>query len=571
MQALHAELEHRFPHWFRGRRARLVQPVLRAAGRWSRLDEVAGFLARNDHLRDFVFVDAALEHLQARQRIDDADLARIPASGRLLIVANHPSGALDALALLQAVGRVRRDVRIVANDMLLALTPLAGLLLPVRVIGGKPAPAHVAAIGAELGRERCVIVFPAGEVSRLTPRGVRDGRWRAGFVRFARRTAAPVLPVRIAARNSALFYGASTLFKPVGSALLAREMFARRKRPITLHVGTPLRLADEEDTGSAIRRVRQALYALGGARSPVPRDASAACPEPVAGPEDPRAVAAQVADCRLLGHTGDGKQIVLAMLAHDGPLRRELGRLRELTFRAVGEGSGRARDLDRFDAHYEHILLWDAAARRIVGGYRVMRGAQALARSGLDGLYTASLFRFADDAIPRIAQGLELGRSFVAQDYWGSRSLDYLWQGIGCYLQAHRGVRYLFGPVSISAALPPAAREQLVAYYAHFHGSGDHLADSRRPFEYQVAPPSFTGIDPDTAFAVLRASLAALGAQVPTLYKQYTELCEPGGARFLAFGTDPDFSDAIDGLIEVDLDRMRPHKRRRYLRAEAAA
>ena len=223
-------------------------------------------------------------------------------------------------------------------------------------------------------------------------------------------------------------------------------------------------------------------------------------------------------------------------------------------------------DLDDFDLLYQHIVVWDAAQQRIAGAYRIMRGAQALARSGLAGLYTAALFRYADDAIPRIAEGMELGRSFVVPDYWGSRSLDYLWQGIGAYLRSQPGVRYLFGAVSISAALPREAREQLVAYYQRYYGGGHGLVESTRPFQYFAAPPCFGDMDADAAFEVLKANLAALGTSVPTLYRQYTDLCEPGGARFLAFGVDPDFSDSIDGLIEVDLQAIRPHKRRRYLR-----
>ena len=211
-------------------------------------------------------------------------------------------------------------------------------------------------------------------------------------------------------------------------------------------------------------------------------------------------------------------------------------------------------------------MIWDAAAQRIAGAYRIMRGAQALARHGLSGLYSASLFRYSDDAITHIAEGLELGRSFVVPDYWGSRSLDYLWQGIGAYLQCRPGIRYLFGAVSISAALPREAREQLVAYYQRYYSGSAGLAESSRPFQYFAAPPSFGELDAGAAFDVLKANLAALGTGVPTLYRQYTDLCEPGGARFLAFGVDPDFSDSIDGLIEVDLCAIRPNKRKRYLR-----
>lgn len=556
-------LQQRFPQWFRGRRARLAGPVARAVGNWSRLQAVEAFLGSHGHLSGFAFVSAALDWLRADYTIEGDGLQRIPPRGRLLIVANHPSGALDALALLDAVGKVRRDVRIVANDLLGAIEPLAGLLLPLCVLGGQPGARSLQAIGRALEAEQCVIVFPAGEVSRLSLRGVRDTRWRRGFLHFARSTAAPVLPVRIDARNSALFYGASALFKPAGTALLAREMFARRRHPVALRFGQPLHLAADADMSAQLRDVRRRLYALGR------RDrnrATATAVQPLPPPIAAHRLAEAIAATESLGETHDGKQIRLARCAPDSALLLELGRLRELSFRSVGEGTGLGRDIDAFDPHYQHIVVWDPAAQRIAGAYRIARGAQALARRGLEGLYTASLFRYSNDAIPRIAQGLELGRSFVVPDYRGSRSLDYLWQGIGAYLCRHPDIRYLFGAVSISAALPREAREQLVAYYQRYYGGGEGLAVPNVPFRCFAAPPAFGGLDVDTAFEVMKGNLAALGVAVPTLYRQYTDLCEPGGARFLAFGVDPAFSDSIDGLIEVDLHRVRPGKRRRYLR-----
>ncbi len=415
MQELEQRLQQRFPDWFRGRRGHLARPLLRGVGRWSRLDRVDDFLRRHAGVRGFDFVAAGLDFLDSTYQVAPAELARIPATGRLLIVANHPSGALDALALLDAVGRVRRDVRIVANDLLGAIAPLQDLLLPVRMLGGKVQRTSLQAVEQALAAEQCVIVFPAGEVSRLSLQGIRDGRWQRGFVRFARAAAAPVLPVRVQARNSALFYGASTLFKPAGTALLAREMFARRGRPLRLRIGTPMTLA-AGDAGQQLKAVRQALYALGRGAQAVPT-ASSPGPEPLAAPMAPAQVARAVASASVLGQTGDGKQILLARCGADCPLLLELGRLRELTFRQVGEGTGRSRDLDAFDLRYEHIVIWDGAAQRVAGAYRIMRGAQALARDGLAGLYSAALFRYADDAIPRIAEGLELGRSFVVPDY----------------------------------------------------------------------------------------------------------------------------------------------------------
>lgn len=568
MRPLEQQIAERYPHWFRGRRAGLTRPLLRGLGRWSKLDQAYAFLAGHAHLRDFAFLEAAIDFLNLRYAVDADERQRLPASGRLLIVANHPSGALDAMALLDFVGSVRRDVRIVANDLLAGIDNLSGLLLPVKILGGRTGADSLRAVEQALQAEQCVIVFPAGEVSRLGPRGITDTRWRRGFLRFARNTGAPVLPIRVQARNSAFFYGASALFKPAGTALLAREMFTRSQRRIALRVGKPMVIGEGLGDRDALAQVRRTLYALGrrdGARNEPPAAA------PLVAPLDPRRLAQAIAALETLGQTSDGKRICVGRLAPDSPVLREIGRLRELTFRAVGEGTGKRLDVDPYDAWYEHIVLWDAQATRIAGAYRIARGAPLLAAHGLKGLYTASLFRYADDALPRIAEGMELGRSFVAPEYWGSRSIDYLWQGIGAYLRRHPQVRYLFGAVSMSAALPLHAREQIVSYYAHYYGAARTQATSRHPFRYSAPPPSFGAMDADTAFRVLKANLDTLGASVPMLYKQYTELCEPGGARFLAFGVDPAFSDSIDGLIEVDLQRIRPRKRARYLECGSEA
>jgi hypothetical protein len=231
----------------------------------------------------------------------------------------------------------------------------------------------------------------------------------------------------------------------------------------------------------------------------------------------------------------------------------------------VGEGTGRRLDTDRYDTWYEHIVLWDAAQNEIAGAYRVAHCARVLGARGLNGLYTAALFDYDPRMLPLIERGLELGRSFVQPKYWGTRSLDYLWFGIGAYLRRHPEVRFLFGPVSISAALPQAAREQLVAYYSRYYADGSRLARSRNPFVFSGPRPEFGLLDADQSFEVLRHNLEAMGAKVPILYKQYTELCEPGGANFLAFGVDPDFAGAVDGLIMVDLARLKPRKRARYI------
>lgn len=577
------QLEHRlaerYPHWFEGPKAVLAQGLVRSIARFGRLDAINAWLAANGHRSGFDFVEGVLEHLGTRYTVDQVERGRIPQTGRLIIVANHPLGALDSLALLHLVGTVRRDVRILANDLLLEFEGLRDLLLPLRILGGKPSAESLKAVSAALDAEQAVIVFPAGEVSRFGWRGVEDGRWRAGFVKFARESGAPVLPVRIKARNSALFYGLSSLYKPVGTALLPREIFKARGLRIDLRIGLPRRIDSEAgdmgrlDTAKALASVRQALQAIGTRRETAPPD-----PLPLAHAVDRGALRAEVLALRELGRTPDGKQIRVGRLKADSLLLRELGRLREQAFRAVGEGTGRAIDVDAYDTWYEHIVLWDAGAWQVAGAYRVCRGAEVLATRGLKGLYTASLFEFGAEAQAHAAEGMELGRSFVAPAYWGSRSLDYLWIGIGAYLRAHPEVRYLFGPVSISADLPIAAREQLVAYYGQHYGADGALeaaprapARARHPFRFLADAPCYRGLDAEQSFKLLRTNLDALGAKVPVLYKQYTELCEPGGARFLAFGVDPDFANCVDGLIEVDLHRIKPKKFQRYIAGEVAA
>ncbi len=588
MIQLERRLAERFPAWFEGPRAVLGKGFLRTIAKFGKLDEINEWLTENAHRTGFDFVEAALNFLGTRYTVDQVERCRIPQQGRLIIVANHPLGALDSLALLHLVGSVRRDVRILANDLLLEFDGIKELLLPLRIIGGKPSAESLRAVSEALKAEQAVIVFPAGEVSRFSWRGVQDSPWRAGFVKFAGESAAPVLPVRIKAKNSALFYGLSSLYKPMGTVLLPREIFKAKGLRIEFRIGLPRRIDAMDGAAhhapNALISIRQALQAIGTRKEAAPPD-----PAPLAHAVDRGALRAEVLAMRELGQTPDGKEIRVGKLRADSLLLRELGRLREMSFRAVGEGTGRAFDVDAFDTWYEHIVLWDADELQVAGAYRVCRGAEVLPTRGLKGLYTTSLFDFGPETIAHAAEGMELGRSFVAPAYWGSRSLDYLWIGIGAYLRAHPDVRYLFGPVSISAELPTAAREQLVAYYGQHYGAPGVLdtsarpvsggesdaravapAQARRPFRFLADPPCYHGLDAERSFRVLRANLDTLGAKVPMLYKQYTELCEPGGARFLAFGVDPDFANCVDGLIEIDLQRIKPKKFQRYIAGEIA-
>ncbi len=517
----------------------------------------------------FGFIERLLELLRFRYVAAPTERENIPVEGRVVIVANHPLGALDALALLDLVGSVRRDVRILANDLLLHLEPLRPLLLPVAVLGAGGRQGLREAFRA-LEREQAVIVFPAGQVSRLRGGGVRDDRWSTGFLRLAAKTGAPVLPVHIAAHNSATFYGVSLLARPLSALLLPRQVFGSGGRA-TFNIGElipePALAVPGLTSERVASRLRRHVYRLPRRKpSGFPTAGAIAHPTPVP------AVKAALARGERLGRTSDGKTIILLDAEPDCPAVREIGRLRELSFRRVGEGTGGRRDLDRYDGWYRHIVLWDAEAMQIAGAYRLAEGGTVLRERGLAGLYSHSLFDYQPAAEAFVRQGIELGRSFVTPAYWGSRSLDYLWQGIGAYLRHRPDLRYLFGPVSLSASLPATARDWLVHYHRHFYAAVGDLARARNPYRVDpaVAAPALAawqGRDAATALPILKAELSRLSTSIPVLYRQYVDLVESGGegVRFLDFGVDPGFGNCVDGLIRVDLACLRDAKRQRYL------
>lgn len=558
----------RFPRLAEGRPRELARPVIELLRRVACEERINAFLAETKGLVGFAFVERAIELLQLRYSVANTDRENIPVEGRVVIVANHPLGALDALALIHLVGSVRRDVKVLANDLLLQFTQLKPLLLPLPVFGGGSAHGGARAAYRALENDEALIVFPAGEVSRMRAAGVRDATWSPGFVRLALKTGAPVVPVHIAAQNSPVFYGVSMLAKPLSSLLLPREMFGAARARIELQVGENVPAAALTQSTQQPQRIAQQMrthvYRLPRRRPTVfPTSTAIAHPEPAL------AVRRALREAERLGETRDGKQILLLDAHADNPALREIGRLRELAFRRVGEGTGARRDLDRYDLHYRHIVLWDEQALTIAGAYRLGEAGPILRERGPAGLYSASLFDYAPAANDFLDGAVELGRSFVQPAYWGSRSLDYLWQGIGAYLRC-RPVRHLIGPVSLSAALPLAAREWIVHYHRHYFGDPERLAVARNPFVVSAqveaeASAAWSGRTQAEALAHLRARLDSMGAQLPVLYKQYADVCEPDGVRFLAFGVDPAFGGCVDGLVRLDLTRLRPAKRSRYL------
>ena len=533
-------------------------------------EEFQAFAARHRHLKGLDMVEQVLEHLHIRCDIAARELEQIPDSGPLVVVANHPTGTLDGLVLLYALSRVRRDIKVVANRMLSHLEPLSSLFIAVDNLGNRTRKSAVRQMEAQLERGGVLLFFPAGEVSRPAAQGIVDKTWNPGFVKLASRYRATVLPVHLGGRNSLAFYSASLLSPGLAMLMLIGEMFRKRgdTLPVTIGERIPWRYWHEPDaaTKETAARFRQHVLRLGQGRKGVFRSECA-----IARPEDRATLRHSLAQAEVLGQTPDGKTIYLWQRqgAEEAPVLRELGRLREIAFRAVGEGSGRRRDVDRYDDDYQHLILWDDAALEIVGAYRFTPCADLVAQHGPEALYSHTLFHYDDRMRAVLSQGIELGRSFIQPQYWGRRGLDYLWSGIGAYLARYPHYRYLFGPVSISGGLPPAARDLLVAFYRLWFPASEALAASRRPYPVSLpdALAQFSGEDYVEDLTRLKSLLGNLGCGIPPLYKQYSELCEPGGVQFIDFGSDPAFNNCVDGLVLVDLTRLKASRRDRYISA----
>jgi putative hemolysin len=532
--------------------------------------EMQEFAEIYPHVRGLDFVEQVLDYFKISYSVRDVEKERIPSEGRLVIVANHPIGSLDALALIKLVSEVRKDIKVIANQLLMTLSPLHPMLLPVNNMQGGTPKQHLQNIQQHLSNEGVVIVFPAGEVSRLRPQGIRDTRWNAGFVRIAKQNKAAILPVYIDAKNSPMFYSVSMLYKPLAAMLLVTEMFKQQHKHLPMRIGevipyTSFALSELKKKQLA-SLFKKHLYRIGQGKRGLFVTQSA-----IAAPENRAELMHSLKNhCERLGQTQDGKIIYLYQHHDSSPIMREVGRLREIAFRAVGEGTNKRRDVDCYDRDYYQLLLWDPDALEIAGAYRFGDAKKLIKNRGIKGIYSTSLFDYGPAMDHYFEQGLELGRSFVQPKYWGKRSLDYLWFGIGAFLQRHPQYRYLFGPVSLSNSYPDVAKDLLVEFYSIYFKQPLPVAKAKMPFKPSSNAKVFKGNDYQQDFCLLKELLNGMGTAVPTLYKQYTETYEEGGVYFVDFNIDPDFNHCIDGLVIADINKLKAKKRARYMPNAAA-
>lgn len=526
------------------------------------------FLDKNAHLKGFEFVDAVLDYFNFDYTVSSNDIQNIPTSGKVVIIANHPLGGLDALSLLKLVGTVRSDVKIVANDFLVGIDALKSLFIPIDNYKMRQSKKDIQAVYDALNEEKAIIIFPAGEVSRASAKGIKDPYWNKGFLNFALNTNSPILPIFIGGKNSRTFYTMSVINKTFSTLLLSNEMFKKKSTNINIKVGEIIPSENIKPKGLdkkyLVGLYKKHLYALRKGKK-----SYFVTQKAIAHPQKKDDLIKELKKSKLIGETNDGKKIYLYDYEDDSIVLKELGRLRELSFRKVGEGINQKRDTDKYDIYYQHIILWDENDLEIVGSYRIGNGNFINENIGVKGFYSNTLFKYKDKFSPYLNNSIELGRSFVQPKYWGTRALDYLWYGIGAYLKNNPEIKYMFGPVSISGSFPPVAKDLMIFYYSHYFQAKDEMIESKMPYQYsshiQDLKEIFNLDDRKKDFKVLKSSLNGMAVTVPTLFKQYSDICEEGGVKFLGFNVDPDFSDCVDGFILVSVDKIKDSARKRYI------
>jgi putative hemolysin len=538
------------------------KPALSFLRKLTHEQEVNRFLDNHKELGAIDFIDHVFDHFNITYRVSARDRQNIPAQGKILIVANHPIGSMDGLAILRLVTEVRRDVRIVADDYLSNIDNVSSFVIPSKHLSESAQQVKEA-----LTQEQAVILFPANRLSKSRP-GKKDSRWKPSFLNFARTSQAPILPIFIQAKDSLLSHSAQLLLKPIADLLATRKMYNKRQSLIEFRVGEAIDYNALYDTQlndrSLIRRLRKHLYKLKSNRKPQFETVKT-----IAHPEDRSDLKSELKESLLLGETRDLNSIFLAHYNQQS-IMREIGRLREFTFRKVGEGTGSRRDLDSYDCDYDHLVLWNHDKLEVAGAYRIGHTKNIIESKGNQGLYTRSLFTFEPEFENYLSQAMELGRSFVHPNYWGKNSLDYLWQGIGAYIRHNPEIRYVFGPVSMSASYSKELAEELVYYYERYYGTQTPIAKGKMPFVTRseskaLFDQKYQSLNKDEGMKALQNAFSSQNSKMPVLFKQYASLYEEGGFKLLAFNIDPDFSDCIDGLFIADLTTLKAPKRKRYI------
>ena len=533
---------------------------------------------RNKHLSNLEFLDALLKEFKIRFEIPDEDLKRLPKEGAYITVSNHPLGGVDGILLLKLMIEQRSDFKIIANFLLHKIEPLIPYIMPVNpfenrkdvkssVTGFKNALLHLKE-GHPLG------IFPAGEVSTY-----RDGKllvdkpWEAAAMKLAKKAKVPIVPIYFHAKNSPLFYRLSKISDTLRTAKLPSELLTQKNRVIKVRIGRPVSVKDQEQHETLEEFsdfIRKKTYMLSNAfeNPKILKNISSSikinkAPKKIITPVNPLIMRSEVDDLRaknLRLLQSKNYEVYLAPAATIPNILREIGRLREITFREIGEGTNKAIDLDHFDTYYHHMFLWDTEAECLAGAYRMGLGTEIYEAFGIDGFYLQDLFRFEPELHDMMSKSIELGRAFIIKQYQQKpMPLFLLWKGIVHTTLRFPNHKYLIGGVGISNRFSNFSKSLMIEFMkSHYYDP--YLAQYVHPKkEFKV---KLKDADKDFVFDATEADLNKFdkiideiepGAlRLPVLLKKYIKQ----NARLIAFNVDPLFNNAVDGLMYIRISDL---------------
>jgi len=522
------------------------------------------------------FSGAVLKEFGISFEIDEKELEHIPQEGPFIITSNHPYGAAEGMILLYVIGSLRPDIKFLTNFMLSHIPNLKDFFFPVNPFSDRPGLAKSYS-GLKMAMEhlksgKSLLLFPAGEVSTTYGSSLtaEDKEWQSSVVKLVGNANVPVVPVYIHGSNSKRFHYIGRIHPMLRTLRLPKELLNKKGKTIKVRIGRPIsqnEIGDHKDVKELGRFLRARSYALEAnipetANKNSDNEGSEIEVQPIALPKNRRAIQKEINSLspdKLL-FTNGNYSCYLTDSASIPLMMHELGRRREEAFRAVGEGTGKALDIDEYDDYYKHLILWDRQKTRLVGAYRLGFGNEILPFKGIKGFYSQSLFSYKKPFHKILANTIELGRSFVVVDYQKEAfPLMFLIKGLFYSVLNNPEIKYLMGPVSISSWYPMFYRSLMIYYIKEKHSAKefeDHVVP-RTPFspDYLRSNPRYLiggRVDTLEKFDRFMLRISNGKYRLPTLVKKYLKM----NCRIVAFNVDPEFNYCVDGLVLLDISKI---------------
>ena len=537
-----------------------------------RISTINKIYENNKHKTDLDFLNGVLDDCNIKFEIPEEDLKRIPKEGAFITISNHPLGGIDGVLLLKLLIEKRADYKIIANFLLHRIEPLKPYVMPVNPFETrKDAKSSVAGIKSallHLREGKPLGIFPAGEVSTYKDGKLKvDKPWEESAVRLIQKANVPVIPIYFHAKNSRLFYFLSKISDTLRTAKLPSEVISQEGRVIKVRIGKPISVADQneyKELAAFSEFIRKKTYMLA---NPFEKKTKILSTEKIKIKKPAKKITSQRSihlfvkeienlrekETRLL--ESKNYEVFFASAKDIPNLLHEIGRLREITFREVGEGTNKEIDLDKFDKYYHHLLLWDREANCLAGAYRMGLGKDIYKKYGINGFYIQTLFRIEPELYQMMENTIEMGRAFIIGEYQQKpMPLFLLWKGIVHVTLRYPEYKYLMGGVSISNQFSDFSKSLMIEFMkSHYYDP--YVAQYIYPKkEYKV---KLKDGDKDFVFDATKADMQKFdkiideiepGAlRIPVLIKKYVKQ----NARLVAFNVDPKFNNAIDGLMYI--------------------